>query len=93
MGLDWISRRAFGSRGDRGGGVEARIGLEESGEDLAGRYGLDAGNGVVLSEGRAWSPLRYTEMGGMVVNMSEYGDGEGLAVRLLWHLLQVRVEG
>lgn len=42
IGEDWISRRLFGSRGESGGEAEGRIGLEERGDDFAGRYGLDA---------------------------------------------------
>lgn len=42
IGEDWISRRTFGSRGESGGEAEGRIGLDDSGEDFAGRYGLDA---------------------------------------------------
>lgn len=67
-GEDWISRRMFGSRGESGGEVEGRMGLDDKGEDFTGRYGLDA-----LKVGRALASSRKT---GRAIVLS--------MVRLVW---------
>lgn len=43
MGDDWTSLRALASHAERGGGVVARMGLDDKGEEMAGRWadGLD----------------------------------------------------
>lgn len=38
IGEDWISLRELASRADSGGGVVARMGLDDKGEEMAGRW-------------------------------------------------------
>lgn len=67
----------FGSRGERGGDGEGRVGLEERGEGFAGRYGLDA-----VKVGRVVASSRKTGRGivlNMVVWRSRAGAGRVFA--------------
>lgn len=52
MGDDWTSLRALASQADKGGGVVARMGLDDKGEEMAGRWaeGLDRAGGAWLAK-------------------------------------------
>lgn len=76
MGDDWISLRTLASHADSGGGVVARMGLEDSGEETAGRWadGEDRAGG-------AWA-AKSGKIGGrpIVVNMTPGGVWSTAAV-------------
>lgn len=71
IGEDWTSLRALASRADRGGGdgVVARMGLDDKGEEMAGRWAEGEDN-----VGGAWL-VKSGKIGGrpIVVNMAR-GD-------------------
>lgn len=84
IGEDWISLRALASRADSGGGVVARMGLDDKGEEMAGRWaeGEDRLEGEWLAKpGKVGGRL-------IVVNMAR-GDKIG-ALRLRMWLNLVR---
>lgn len=66
MGDDWISLRALASHTDKGGGVVARMGLDDKGEETAGLW-ADGDEKV----GGAWA-AKSGKIGGrpIVVNMA-----------------------
>lgn len=72
IGDDWISLRALASHADSGGGVVARMGLDDNGDEMAGRWA--EGEDKV---GGAWA-AKSGKIGGrpIVVNMA-LGEGIG----------------
>lgn len=66
MGDDWVSLRALASHADSGGGVVARMGLDDKGEEMAGRWVDDADR-----VGGAWA-AKSGKIGGrpIVVNIA-----------------------
>lgn len=65
----------FGSRGVSGGEAEGRMGLDDRGEDFAGRYGLDA-----LKVGSVLASSRKTGRG-IVLNITTAWSSSGLGLR------------